>query len=187
MCMERLLFTKSSLSPFPLLPHIVHIISESPWASISISVFVSLPPRLSSLPQVTTSAGCFHWNKYLERLDFKGVGHVRSRCNVSLGVGAGRECEIGAREYKYVAGNTSEYGGEDESERDISPTSKWSTEPGFLQLSYCSSEFIKKQNQFNLRDEKERENRWKKKKKKVEGKRMEVKEGNLPWLRLTHG
>lgn len=56
---------------------------------------------------------------------------MKSWCNVSLGVGAGRECEIGAREYKYVAGDTREYGGEDESERNIST----SNESGFLQLS----------------------------------------------------
>lgn len=84
----------------PLAPCFSYHFSVSPCLLHHLFVLVSLPPCLSSLPQVTTSAGCFHWNIFLERLGFscREAGLLRSWSNVRLGMGAGREWGVGVRE-----------------------------------------------------------------------------------------
>lgn len=52
---------------------------------------------LSSLTQSATSAGCFHWNLFLDYLDYREAGLLKSWYNRSLGIGAGREWGEGVR------------------------------------------------------------------------------------------
>ncbi len=89
LCVRDAFFHSVSYFIFPVFPPT----PVSFIISMSSSIFVTIPPRLPPLPQVTTSAGCFHWNIFLERLDFscREAGLLESCANVGLKMGAGRE------------------------------------------------------------------------------------------------
>lgn len=135
-CTRRLFSLVPFLFLLPLLPLVSHIVSVSPPAPSP----PTLPPCLSSLPQVITSAGCFHWNIFLEHLDFscREAGLLRSWSWFGDG------CREGVRgwgkgEYKYVSGNTSEHGGEVESEGIVLPLNQLIKEKScFFYIEYGS-------------------------------------------------
>lgn len=151
-----------------------------------------IPVCLPSLPQVTTSAGCFHWNIFCERRAAGRQGCCRAGLMSAWGLGAGRER---GGEYKYVSGNTSEHGGDVESQRKVPPLLqvKENTILSLVNVIFCiflllcfRETTLPHTKSFCLRsscsDEEDREDC-----EAVEGKRERIKAGNLPWLGLTHG
>lgn len=98
-----------TLLPFLLRPFLYSLLPLFSPAFTATTAFVSLPPCLTSLPQVTTSAGCFplEYISWDFRPYLQGGGVIKE---LDL------EVVVVGWEHKYVSGNTSEYGGADESE-----------------------------------------------------------------------
>lgn len=64
--------------------------APAPFFSSHLNVSASdCTVSLSSLTQSATSAGCFHWNLFLDYLDYREAGLLKSWYNRSLGMGQG--------------------------------------------------------------------------------------------------